>query len=45
MKVNRHPIIVPCHRVIGSGGKIGGFSGPPGWKKMLLELEKVNIED
>jgi len=45
LKVNRHPIIVPCHRVIGSGGKIGGFSGPPGWKKMLLKLEKVKISD
>lgn len=39
LKANRHPVIVPCHRVIGSGGKMGGFSGPPGWKKMLLELE------
>lgn len=39
LSINRHPIIVPCHRVIGSGGKPGGFSGPPGWKKMLLELE------
>ncbi|MDY6825733.1 MAG: methylated-DNA--[protein]-cysteine S-methyltransferase [Bacillota bacterium] len=44
LKANRHPIIVPCHRVIGSGKGIGGFSGPPGWKKMLLELEKVEIE-
>ena len=39
LSANRHPIIVPCHRVIGSGGKLGGFSGPPGWKEMLLELE------
>ncbi len=39
LKANRHPIIVPCHRVVASGGKIGGFSGPPGWKQMLLELE------
>lgn len=36
---NRHPIIVPCHRVVGSDGKLGGFSGPEGWKKKLLELE------
>jgi methylated-DNA-[protein]-cysteine S-methyltransferase len=36
---NRHPIIVPCHRVIGSNGKMGGFSGPRGWKEMLLKLE------
>lgn len=39
LKTNRHPVIVPCHRVVGSGGKLGGFSGPPGWKKMLLDLE------
>jgi len=36
---NRHPIIVPCHRVVGSNGKLGGFSGPQGWKEMLLKLE------
>ena len=36
---NRHPIIVPCHRVVGSNGKLGGFSGPTGWKEMLLKIE------
>ncbi|MFU8793920.1 MAG: methylated-DNA--[protein]-cysteine S-methyltransferase [Dethiobacteria bacterium] len=41
LKTNRHPVIVPCHRVVGSSGKLGGFSGPPGWKKMLLDLEGV----
>ncbi len=40
LKANRHPILVPCHRVVGSGGKLGGFSGPPGWKQMLIELER-----
>ena len=39
LAANRHPIIVPCHRVIGSNGKPGGFSGPAGWKEMLLKLE------
>ncbi len=39
LKANRHPIIVPCHRVVGSGGKLGGFSGPEGWKEMLLKIE------
>jgi len=39
---NRHPIIVPCHRVVGSNGKAGGFSGPTGWKEMLLKLEGAN---
>ncbi len=39
LKANRHPIIVPCHRIVAAGGKLGGFSGPEGWKQMLLELE------
>jgi methylated-DNA-[protein]-cysteine S-methyltransferase len=41
MASNRTPLIVPCHRVIASGGKIGGFSAPHGirMKKKLLTLE------
>ncbi|HOA35168.1 MAG TPA: methylated-DNA--[protein]-cysteine S-methyltransferase [Bacillota bacterium] len=42
LKANRHPLLVPCHRVIRSDGRPGGFSGPPGWKEMLLHLELVN---
>jgi methylated-DNA-[protein]-cysteine S-methyltransferase len=40
---NPVPIIVPCHRVLASGGKIGGFSAPGGatTKERLLELEGV----
>lgn len=33
-------IIVPCHRIIGSGGKLVGFAGGLHWKQYLLELEK-----
>ena len=33
-------IIIPCHRVIGSNGKIGGYSGGINNKIMLLRLEK-----
>ena len=33
-------IIIPCHRVIGSNGKIGGYSGGINNKIMLLKLEK-----
>ena len=43
LKANRHPLLVPCHRVVAAGG-LGGFSGPPGWKQMLLELEGRTIE-
>lgn len=43
LSVNRHPLIIPCHRVIKSDGRLGGFSGPRGWKKMLLEREGFEI--
>ncbi len=36
---NPIPIIVPCHRVIGSNGKLTGFAGGLKIKKFLLELE------
>ena len=38
---NRLPIIIPCHRVISSGGRLGGYSGGEGaeTKRRLLQLE------
>jgi len=36
---NPLPIIVPCHRVLTSNGKVGGFSGGVGMKRRLLDLE------
>lgn len=36
---NRVPVIVPCHRVIRSDGKIGRYSGGTGWKRRLLAME------
>jgi len=39
LKRNPYPLIIPCHRVIESSGKIGGYSGGLSNKKMLLELE------
>ena len=32
-------ILIPCHRVIGSNGKLTGFSGGLNRKRLLLELE------
>lgn len=38
---NPIPLIIPCHRVIAAGGRIGGFSGGKGaeTKRQLLRLE------
>jgi methylated-DNA-[protein]-cysteine S-methyltransferase len=38
---NPIPLLVPCHRVVASGGKLGGFSGGLEWKKRLLAIEGV----
>lgn len=40
---NPLPIIVPCHRVIASGGKLGGYSGGLKRKRWLLRHEKENL--
>lgn len=40
MRKNRLPIILPCHRVLRTGGALGGYSQGLAWKKRLLELEK-----
>lgn len=39
---NPIPIIIPCHRVVGAGGALGGYSGGEGpqTKRFLLELER-----
>lgn len=40
---NPVPVIIPCHRVLASGGLLGGFSAPGGrtTKHRLLALERV----
>lgn len=42
MSSNRIPILIPCHRVVGAGGCLGGYSAPQGLslKARLLELER-----
>ncbi|TLU83935.1 MAG: methylated-DNA--[protein]-cysteine S-methyltransferase [Chlorobium sp.] len=37
---NPLPIFIPCHRVIGSNGKLTGYRGGLVLKKMLLDLER-----
>lgn len=39
---NKISIIIPCHRVIGSNGKLVGYANGIDMKKFLLELEKEN---
>jgi methylated-DNA-[protein]-cysteine S-methyltransferase len=42
---NPVPVIVPCHRVVGAGGKMVGFGGGIDRKRRLLELEaRVALE-
>ena len=46
MARNRWPLLIPCHRVLASGGKLGGFSGGHredalALKAFLLQLEGV----
>ena len=42
---NPIPIIIPCHRVLAAGGRIGGYSGSGGTdtKRFLLSLEGVAL--
>jgi methylated-DNA-[protein]-cysteine S-methyltransferase len=47
MARNPVPLIIPCHRVLAAGGKIGGFSAPgrTETKQSMLALEGVYIND
>jgi methylated-DNA-[protein]-cysteine S-methyltransferase len=42
MARNRLPLIIPCHRVLGSDGSLGGFSAPGGPK---TKQEMLNMEN
>jgi methylated-DNA-[protein]-cysteine S-methyltransferase len=46
MGMNPVPIVIPCHRVLAAGGKLGGFSahGGPATKQRLLALEGVHFD-
>jgi methylated-DNA-[protein]-cysteine S-methyltransferase len=43
---NPVPVVIPCHRVLAAGGKLGGFSAHGGvsTKAKLLALEGVHLE-
>ena len=42
---NPVPLVIPCHRILAAGGKIGGFSAPGGstTKERMLALEGVRV--
>ena len=43
---NPVPIVIPCHRILAKGHRIGGFSAPGGTftKERLLALEGPRVE-
>ena len=40
---NPIPLLIPCHRVVGAGGGLGGFGGGLPLKRALLRQEKVEV--
>lgn len=40
---NPLPIVVPCHRVVGSDGSLTGYAGGVERKRVLLELERPGL--
>ncbi len=45
MNKNPYPVIVPCHRVVMSTGKIGGYAFGENVKTKLLNDEGIQIEN
>jgi methylated-DNA-[protein]-cysteine S-methyltransferase len=43
---NHWPVVIPCHRIVGSDGRLTGFSAPGGLdlKARLLRLEGIPTE-
>lgn len=43
---NPVPVVIPCHRVLAAGGKLGGFSAPGGTatKQKLLAIEGIHFD-
>ncbi len=45
MNKNPHPVIIPCHRVVMSTGKIGGYAYGKHVKAKMLSDEGIEIKD
>ena len=41
LRRNPYPFFIPCHRVVKSDGKLGGYSLGENLKKELINLEKI----
>jgi methylated-DNA-[protein]-cysteine S-methyltransferase len=44
---NQWPVVIPCHRIVGSDGRLTGFSAPGGLalKEELLRLERIPVAE
>ena len=45
MKKNPYPMIIPCHRVVKSDGKVGGYAYGGDIKINMLQKEGIKIHD
>jgi methylated-DNA-[protein]-cysteine S-methyltransferase len=43
MRTNPIPIVIPCHRIVGSNGSLTGFGGGLDMKLKLLQLEGASL--
>lgn len=43
MNKNRVPILLPCHRIVGSSGSLTGYAKGLGWKRKLLSIEGAHF--
>jgi len=41
---NPYPLLIPCHRVVGKDGGLGGYTGGADLKRKLLELERGAVD-
>ncbi|MDQ1326267.1 MAG: methylated-DNA-[protein]-cysteine S-methyltransferase [Campylobacterota bacterium] len=45
MATNPNPVVIPCHRVVKSDGRVGGYLGGEARKIALLEEEGIVIKE
>jgi len=45
MNKNPYPVIIPCHRVVNSNGKIGGYAYGDDVKNKMLTKEGIEIRN